>query len=295
MRIRSSTAPAGPSAPAAKASSANGGERRPIGRILDIEPNQADAVLARQAQTGKLFGETAVEMGVSSEIEVRRAVEQQQGYSVLAEDDQRIDPLVVAAFHPDDALAEAARDLRSVIASAKRIDGNPVQSVALLGQAAATETSIVAANLAVVCAQAGYRTLLVDANLGRPQHHRLFRVHNRSGLSTVLSTGEGADQAIQPTALPSLSLIASGPAVPNAPELFERQRLAQCADQLVDGFDLLIADVANADGSGTAASLGLDAAIIVLRRDVSGVRAMQSAIDHLQRHGTTVLGTVLTA
>ena len=50
-----------------------------------------------------------------------------------------------------------------------------------------TGTSILAANLAVVFAQLGERTLVIDANLRRPSQHLLFGIKGKLGLSGVLA------------------------------------------------------------------------------------------------------------
>ena len=292
MRIRSSAGPGGPS------DHVNGtkeGGRLPIGRIMNIDDNNADAVVARQGETGRLFGETAVELGMATDNQVQRAVEEQQGFSILSEDDERVDPIVVAAFLPGDPLALAARDLRSVIVNAKRADGSQVRSVALLAIDPAITTAIVAANLAVVCTQAGFRTLLVDTNLSDPHQHRFFRIPNRNGVATALSKSERVNEVSQPTALPLLSVVTAGPPVPNASELFERKRLANAVDHMADDFDLLVADVASGDGDGVGASaaFGLDAAILVLQRNVSSMSALHAITQVLARHGTAVLGAIV--
>lgn len=292
MRIRSS---AGQSGSADPLQSLKEGGRLPIGRIMNIDDAEADAVVARQGETGRLFGETAVELGMATDGEVQRAVEEQQGFSVLSAGDERVDPLVVAAFRPADPFALAARDLRSVIVNAKRPDGGAVRSVALIGIDPAVTTAIVAANLAVVCTQAGFRTLLVDTNLSDPHQHQLFRIPNRSGVATALSKSERVNVAAQSTALPLLSVVTAGPPVPNAPELFERKRLANAVDHMADDFDLLIADIASSDrdGGGAGAAFGLDAAILVLQRNVSSMSAAQAINEALHRHGTMVLGAMM--
>ena len=232
---------------------------------------------------------------MATDNQVQRAVEEQQGFSVFAENDDRLDPLVVAAFQPNDPLALAARDLRSAIVNAKRADGSSVRSVALLGIDPVMTTAIIAANLAVVCTQAGFRTLLVDANLSDPNQHRLFRIPNRNGVATALSKSERVNVVAQSTSLPLLSVVTAGPPVPNAPELFERKRLANAVDHMADDFDLLIADVASTDGEGggAGAAFGLDAAILVLQRNVSSMGALHAIAQVLQQHDTMVLGAML--
>ena len=271
--------------------SAKNSERRLLGELLGLDAAQQSTILDRQTDTGQLFGETAVELGLATDEQVRRATEEQQGFSVLAREDKRIDPLVVCAFDPLDPLARAARKLRATLTAATRPDGTAVRTVALFGLGLTVEGAVVVANVAVACAQAGTSTLLVDADLEQPHQHSLFRVRNRAGLSTLISGGGGEVGQVHATAINGLGLLTSGPSVPNAPELLDRQRLAD----LLEGFDdfrLIVVDV----GSGStsiAASVALDACLILLRRNVSLARELKLLVDQLEANGQSVLGTVL--
>ncbi len=266
-------------------------ERRLLGEVLDLDPAQQEAVLQRQAETGNLFGETAVELGLATHDQVRRALEQQQGFSVLSDDDDRVDPLVVTAFNPDDVLARLARNLRGILTAAVRRDGQQLRSVALIGRDAAAELPILVANLAVACAQTGVPTLLVDADLDHPHQHALFRVGNRTGLATLLASNEHRG-LVQPAAIDGLSLLTTGPVVRNASELFDRQRLANAVELFVDDFDLVLVD-AGCEATAVDAAMGLDAAIIVLRRNITYTRDLRLLVEQLEANGQTVLGTVL--
>jgi protein-tyrosine kinase len=289
VRIRSSLASQG--SLAATRGVGEPRERRALGEVLDLSPSQQDAVVQRQAETGHLFGETAVELGFVTSDQVHRAIKQQQGFSVLDDGDSRLDPLIVTAFDPGDVLARIARNLRSTLTAAVRPNGQPVRSVALIGQDTSAELPILVANLAVACAQTGSPTLLVDANLDHPHQHALFRVRNRTGVATMLASN-ATSGLIQQSAIGGLSLLTTGPAVPNASELFDRQRLANTIEMLSEDFDLVLVD-AGCEATALAAAKGLDAAIIVLRRNVSLTRGTRVLVEQLETTGQVVLGTVL--
>lgn len=85
--------------------------------------------------------------------------------------------------------------------------------------------SVTAANMAVTMAMAGWRVLLVDADLRRPRVHEIFGVDNVCGLSTLLAAepqqyGEGASarngssvdlkDCLRDTFIPGLRIITSG-------------------------------------------------------------------------------------
>lgn len=261
--------------------------------MLAFDAETVAAVAAHQVSTGKLFGEAAVELGLVTGDQVLRAVEEQQGFSVLADDDTRVDPLVVSAFDPDDKLSLEVRSLRALVTGAKRIDGGRVQSIAVLGLDAGAETPVLTANLAVAFAQAGYRTLLVDSDLSNPQHHALFRLRNRAGLTTILSNASRADTVVQTTAINGLGVITSGPSVPNASELLDRRRLAGSLESISDDYDLMLVDAGDGIENAVSASLGLDATILVVRRDITETRLLSRVVEKLESAGMTLLGTVL--
>lgn len=286
MRIRSSLA-----SQAGLSAKRKIGERRALGAVLALDPSQQEAVMQRQVETGHLFGEIAVELGFVTVDQVHRAIKQQQGFSVLEDGDQRLDPLVVTAFDPGDSLASIARNLRATLTAAHRPDGGPVRSVAFIGSDTDAELPVMVANLAVACAQTGAPTLLVDADLDHPHQHALFRVRNRAGVTTMLA-GKAQDELVQSTAIGGLSLLTAGPAVPNASELFDRQRLANELEVLIENFDLVLVD-AGCEATAVAAAKGLDAAIIVLRRNVSYMRNTRLLVERLGSNGQAVLGTVL--
>lgn len=271
------------------------GNRQMLGELLSLSADNMQKVESRQAETGLLFGDAAVDLGLVSNDQVQRAIELQQGFPVLAEGDERIDPLVVAAFQPSDAVAAMARDVRAIVTRGVRSDGTPVQSVAIVGVDHPTlHTAILSANLAVACAQAGYATLLIDGSIGVPRQHGLFRLSNRAGLSSLLSSGGRADGFIQATAIAGLSLLSAGPAVPNMSELFDRQRLANTLDPLRDQYGIIIFDAGPSGSSKAEACFGLDAAIVVARRNTSDARALRAAVSVLKEHGTPTLGSILT-
>lgn len=89
--------------------------------------------------------------------------------------------------------------------------------------------SVTTANLAVTLAMAGWRVLLVDADLRRPRLHEVFQLDNQVGLSTLLaaesngSSSNGHSRSLrgclQETSIPGLRVITSGFAPLNPTEV----------------------------------------------------------------------------
>ena len=100
--------------------------------------------------------------------------------------------------------------------------------------------TITAANLAISMTKAGFRVVLVDGDLRKPQIHEIFGIANSKGVATFLMSGpldavpsgnnkneykNGLEQLIQKTALPKLNVISSGPQVEHPNEMFGSGRL----------------------------------------------------------------------
>jgi Mrp family chromosome partitioning ATPase len=299
MRLRSVEEPAGLTSPAKTAhSDAGDGAHARLGEILIdmgmVEREDLDRIAQRQAETGDLFGACAVAMGLIDDVTLNRAIKRQQRFHVLDMSDGRIDPLVVTAFEPTDPLSLGARRLRSTVSATLRPDNEPVRLVAVTGVDAPTEAALIAANLAVAFAQAGYRTLLVDSNIDTPGQHDLFRIPNRGGVVSMLTQSGPVEPLLQPTAIEGLWVLPTGPVVPNSAELLDRGRLYERLRGPAEAFDMVIVDASQADiSTAVALSQGMDGVLIALRRNNSPLAGLHALVDGLEARHTPVIGTIV--
>jgi capsular exopolysaccharide synthesis family protein len=152
-----------------------------------------------------------------------------------------IDSTLVAAATPRDPISEAFRALRTNIQFAS-IDGL-LHSLMVTSAGPSEGKSTTAANLAVVLAQAGRKVLLVDADLRRPVLHRQFGLSNSKGLTTaLLDLKAPASGHCQPTEVPGLFVMTSGPIPPNPAELLGSLRMVDVLTSLKQESDVVILD-----------------------------------------------------
>ncbi len=148
---------------------------------------------------------------------------------------------LVTLLAPRSPLAEGYRALRTNIQFAS-VDG-PLRTVLVTSPGPGEGKSTTAANLAVVLAQAGRQVILVDADLRRPNLHRFFELPNGQGLTTALLDFQTpAIRHVQPTAMPGLRVLTSGPIPPNPAELLGSQRQAELLQSLQEEVDVVILD-----------------------------------------------------
>lgn len=96
----------------------------------------------------------------------------------------------------------------------------------------------VAANLAIVAAQSGAETILVDANLRAPAIRQCFGLTPGAGLSDLLEEGDVTPQKIatclQPTFVPGLRVLGAGDTPLQGSALLLSPHLAQVVEGLRD-------------------------------------------------------------
>jgi hypothetical protein len=220
---------------------------------------------------------------------------------LLAPGDPRVDPRVVAAFDTDSETAARVRDLRSALSSRWHADApEERRAVALIGLDATVEVATVAANLGVVSAQLGWRTLLVDGDLHMPAQDALFGVPNEQGLSTLLQHPAVGRAAVQPTAIEGLALLPAGPIPPNPSELLERKPLLEVLDGQIGRQRLVVLSLSAPGHSTRFGALdtilsGFDGAWVLASRNSSALRPLQRLTRLVEESGVPLLGTAILA
>lgn len=263
---------------------------RSLGAILigagRLSQQQAGRVLQLQRKEGLRFGEAARRLGVVDGEDISFALSQQFEYVCLQPGDDAVSPDVLAAFGSHHPVVEGLRDLRSRLTLLWLGQQSSRKCVALVSVRRGEGKSFIAANLAVLFSQLGQRTLLIDADLMHPCQHRLFKLDNRAGLSSVLSGLAGLDAAKSIPQLAGLTVLPAGPTPPNPRELLSRPMLANLLAQARHAFEVVLIDTPSvaqaADAQIVAAHAG--AAVLVSRPHAAGIAeiaALTSSLDNL--------------
>lgn len=193
----------------------------------------------------------------------------------------------------EDLAVESLRSLRTSLHFAMLGAERPV--LMLTGSSPDVGKSFIAANLAVVLAQAGQRIVLIDADLRRGYLHESFSVDNRFGLSEWLAGRAELDALMHPTDVPGLSVIPRGMAPPNPAELLMRPKLRELLDHLAKNCDLVIIDTPPVLAVTDAAIIGREASstLMVVRYGMNTLKEVQHAIRRFEQSGVSIRGTVL--
>src|SRR5207302_3281393 len=218
-------------------------------------------------------------------------VESLLGVPVLAIIPKNINLLHKAEGDTPDA--EAYRILRTNIEFNR---ANPeANTLSLVSGGPGEGKSTTIANLAFICAQGGYSTLIVDADLRRPVQHLLFDLSNEIGLTNYLTTDMELDQAILPTSVENLSILPSGILPSDAVGILNSQRMSDTIAELKTRYDIVFFDsppiLGVSDASVIASEVDQTVILVQHRRFP---RAMLTRVKQaILGVGGTVLGVVL--
>lgn len=187
--------------------------------------------------------------------------------------------------------AEAFRSLRTILCLGA---ARPFRTLCITSPARGDGKSMTASNLATAFAEAGDRTLLIDADLRCPVQHTVFGLNPRLGLGGVLLGKTRLRNAVQATATRGLYVMpaATGSASPN--ELFNRRRFGCLLRALSLRFDRIIIDTppVNLTSESVTLASAADAALMVVRVNRSNRQSFCNAISVLQRVRANLVGVV---
>lgn len=275
--------------------------RPPIGQILVqaglIHPPEVEHILEWARQEGVRFGEAAVATRRVTEEQVDRALAVQFDFPVLERGRSAVSQEVIAAYAPQHPLSADVRRLRTRLDTARRAAGSPppFRAIAVVSPGAADGKTLLAANLAVCCAQSGRRTLLIDADLRAGRMHRVFGLSNASGLSAMLNRRIVTGVLQRVPGLTELTVLTCGPEAPNPSELLSRDTFGELIEAFARSFDWVIVDtpgtVDEPDAGLIAQQAG--AVLLVAREDHSPYDAVARLARGDGLASVTVLGCVL--
>lgn len=153
-----------------------------------------------------------------------------------------LDLNLITFKEPNSPMSESYRTLRTNIQFSsfdKKIKTLLITS-SLPGEGKTTTSS----NLAMVMAQAGNKTLLIDCDQRKPQVHKVFGFSNRYGLSNILVDEIILDSnmGFHQTQQLNLHILSSGTRPPNPAELLGSEKMKDFIEKLKNTYDFIILD-----------------------------------------------------
>jgi len=201
--------------------------------------------------------------------------------------------LPVALIEPRSPMAESFRTLRTNISYAA-VD-REIKTILVTSPHMGEGKSTTSANLAVVMAQTGQETLLVDCDLRKPMIHKLFMLANQKGLTNLLTETLPLEELLQPTQQDKLQVLTSGPIPPNPAEMLGSRRMANFLEELRSRYERIIIDTTPTEAVTDAIVLSsqVDGVLLVLNSGRTPIQLARDARDKLARANAHLLGIIL--
>jgi capsular exopolysaccharide synthesis family protein len=194
---------------------------------------------------------------------------------------------------PMSEVAEAYRSIRTALYFGMQNDR--ARTILVTSPMPGEGKTTLASNLAISMAQAGRRTLILDADFRKPMQHVVFGFSGDLGLSSVLSGQASIGEAIHHTSIDRLDVLPCGPVPLNPSESLNSHGFQQLLDELSDEYDCVVLDSAPVVPVTDARILAAicDLTLLVLRAEQSTRKTSVLARNSLYSVGAEIAGIVL--
>lgn len=177
-----------------------------------------------------------------------------------------------------------------------QFSGQDIRVIAITSVQPGEGKSTTSSNLAISFANAGFKTILIDADTRNSILSGTFKATGKvSGLTGYLSGNAYLSEAICETNVPNLSIIPAGKTAPNPTTLLQNSNFISMIDSLKEYYDYIIIDT-------PPIGLVIDAAIIAQKCDGTIIvteagaikrKFVQKAKEQMEQSGAAFLGIIL--
>lgn len=208
----------------------------------------------------------------------------------------RLSRRIAVLADPDSPVTKSIRALHTHLLAGHIRDGR--RGLAVCSPTIGAGCTTVATNLAVVCAQAGINTLLVDANMHDPGVDKMIVPDSAAaGLrQMIMASPDIRTDLVRRNVIPNLSILYSGGSGPGESELLASRRYKDVIDDCIRDFDFTIIDTPAHGGSSDARRVAASVryGLVVARRDVSFLSEIKGFVEELTADRIRLIGTFLT-
>ena len=193
-------------------------------------------------------------------------------------------------------LAKKAEEYYNALRTNIQLSGNNLQVISITSVKPGEGKSTTSTNIAWAFARAGYKTLLVDADIRDSVMSGVFKSREKiTGLTEFLSGTTDLSHGLCDTNVENLFVVQAGSISPNPTALLQSENFSTMIDTLRKYFDYIIVDTA-------PIGIVIDAAIITQKCDASVLvtaageanrKDVQKAKDQLEQTNKPFLGVVL--
>lgn len=152
--------------------------------------------------------------------------------------------------------------------------------------------------LAYALVKSGKRVLIIDADLRRPNQHKIAGVSNKAGLSDILAKTAGVRLAeiIIKDSSSGVHFITAGSIPPNPSELINTDSLTMLIEECLESYDCVMVDCPPVLGIADAivVSSAVEGVVYIAESGRNHSRGALTSIQRLQANGAPIVGVIVT-
>jgi capsular exopolysaccharide synthesis family protein len=221
-----------------------------------------------------------------------------KGKSEVEVDGRKLSTSLFPLLNPWSPITENYRLVRANLRYASRKEGadseGPVRSMLVTSPEPGDGKTTTAVNMAITAAMSGQKVLLIDADLRRPNGHKLLGMERSPGLANVLRNGKSMESVFQKTVVDGLTFLAAG--VPDVPptELLDSERMRALLAAADAQFDVVIVDTPPvlAATDPIVVAPYCDAVLVVASADKTDFRGLSQVKNTLNAVGVAIGGII---
>lgn len=203
-------------------------------------------------------------------------------------------PRLIVSEEPKSVISEQFRTIRMNLKFS--LVDKELRTLVVTSATPSSGKSTISVNLAATIASEDKKVLLVDADLRKPKVHKIFKVRNHSGLTSLLTNKYAKlESMVHQTSIKDLSFMTSGAIPPNPSELLGSNRMAELLEEMKSSYDLIIFDtppvLAVTDSQVLASET--DGVILVIPKGQVKADEVISAKEALETVKSNILGAVM--
>lgn len=194
--------------------------------------------------------------------------------------------------HPKTSISEDYRTVRTSILLSQA--ESPPKTIAFSSAMPQEGKTATVTNMAVSFSQLEKKILIIDADLRKPQLHRLFKIKNIGGLTGYLTGRVSIKDAVQKTSHENIWVISSGPIPPNPAELLNSKRMKELLDDMKEKFDTVLIDTPPLLSvvDGLIVSSLSDSMVFLIKAEKTARLPFLRAVEELKQAKTKIIGVV---
>ena len=149
-------------------------------------------------------------------------------------------PATYIVEHPTSAFGESIRTLHTSILLS-RVDAPP-KTILITSTLPKEGKTMLAASLVRLRGTAGQKVIVIDADIRRPNIHRVFGTALQPGLTELLAGQASLDEVVRKDKATGAHFIPAGRSVPNPSDLLASEQMKRYIDGLTKTYDLIVFD-----------------------------------------------------